>query len=80
MTTTDTDLKPTYITIVHAAEILGKSHWTIRRWVHQGILPAKQLGGRGKHWLIDLEDVNQLIDHQGAVLDQLDKKGAEKND
>ena len=68
-TTSTTDLKPTYVTIVHAAEILGKSHWTIRRWVHQGILPATQLGGRRKHWLIDLEDVNQLIE-----------KGADKND
>ena len=67
--TSTTDSKPTYITIVHAAEILGKSHWTIRRWVHQGILPAKQLGGPGKHWLIDMEDVHQLIE-----------KGAEKSD
>ena len=67
--TSTTDLKPTYVTIVHAAEILGKSHWTIRSWVHKGILPATQLGGRRKHWLIDLEDVNQLIE-----------KGADKND
>ena len=53
--------KPTYITIQRAAEELGITHWTLRRWIDQGVLPATQIGGPGKRLLIHQDDLNELI-------------------
>ena len=53
--------KPVYITIQRAAQELGITHWTLRRWIDQGVLPATQIGGPGKRLLIDQDDLNELI-------------------
>ena len=53
--------KPKYITIQRAAEELGITHWTLRRWIDQGVLPATQIGGPGKRLLIHKDDLNELI-------------------
>jgi excisionase family DNA binding protein len=37
-------VRPRLLIIQHAADYVGVSHWTIRRWLDRGILAALRLG------------------------------------
>jgi len=51
-------LKGKLITINQAAELLSVSHYTIRRWIKSGYLPACKIGGSLR---IDEADIEALL-------------------
>ena len=49
------------MTVPEVAEVLGTCDQTVRRYVHRGILPAIQIGSRGR-MLFHPEDVQALLE------------------
>jgi|GEM_PF-2149913 len=47
------------LTVVEAAQRVGRSMSTIRRWIRSGLLPATMAGGR---WLIEPDALDELRD------------------
>jgi len=52
---------PTFLTPQEVSELLRVSAQTVRRWIHDGDLPAYKIG-RG--WRIREEDLNLWLDRQ----------------
>lgn len=47
-----------FFRITDAAEYLGLSAATVRKFIAQGIIPARKLGGA---WLIDIDELNDAL-------------------
>lgn len=47
------------LTVVEAAQRVGRSTSTVRRWIRSGLLPAAMAGGR---WRIDPDALDELRD------------------
>ena len=48
------------VNVVQAAAILGKSTWTVRRYIHDGTLLAEKLGDNTSAWVLNRADVERL--------------------
>lgn len=55
------------ITVREAAEDLGCSPESVRRYIHQGILAADKVGSQ---WLIDTFDLECFEDKEGEIEDE----------
>ena len=53
--------RPRWLSTGTAGLRLGRHPETVRRWVEEGVLVGRQLGGRGKHWQVWSESVDNLI-------------------
>lgn len=51
--------RPRLLTITEAAELLGHSQQTVRRWIADGRLPACRPGG--SHYRVAPADVERLV-------------------
>lgn len=60
-----------FLTTGEAAERLGISIPTVKRWIERGALLGGPVGGR---WLVSRESVEQLVRVRGSLLD-LDREG-----
>jgi excisionase family DNA binding protein len=49
-----------FLTVTQAAVALNVSEKTVRRRLDDGSLPGRQLGGKGKKWLVPVTAVNAL--------------------
>jgi excisionase family DNA binding protein len=54
------------LTVVEAAEKVGRSMSTVRRWIRSALLPAAMPGGR---WLIDPDALDELRDGNYPMLE-----------
>jgi excisionase family DNA binding protein len=54
------------LTVVEAAQRMGRSTSTVRRWIRSGLLPAEMAGGR---WRIDPDRLNELGDGTYPMLE-----------
>lgn len=53
---------PSYVSVEHAAQLMDVSHWTVRRWITAGSLPAKKLPSGGlRIAVVDLEQIGELV-------------------
>ena len=60
-----------FLTTGEAADRLGVSIPTVKRWIERGALAGGPLGGR---WVVSPESVEQLVGLR-AALDELDREG-----
>lgn len=60
-----------FLTTGQAAQRLGVSIPTVKRWIEQGILAG---GALGRRWLVSAESVEQLV-HLRESLVELDQEG-----
>lgn len=49
------------LTVEEAADRLGASIWTIRRWLQQGRIKGVQPGGRRLGWRIPASEIDALL-------------------
>jgi excisionase family DNA binding protein len=49
------------LTTEQAADQLGASVWTIRRWLHEGRIKGVMPGGRRLGWRIPQEEITRLL-------------------
>ncbi|ULP48066.1 helix-turn-helix domain-containing protein [Mycolicibacter virginiensis] len=55
-------IEPSYVTLEVAAQLMGVSHWTVRRWISAGHLPARKLPSGGlRVAVVDLEAVGEPV-------------------
>jgi excisionase family DNA binding protein len=54
------------ITVAQAAEILGKSRWTVVRRIKNGELGAEKLGDNTAAWLLNRAEVERFARNQTA--------------
>ena len=55
-------ITPSYVSVDVAAALMGVSHWTVRRWITAGALPARKLpSGALRVAVADLEDIGQPV-------------------
>ena len=55
-------IAPSYVSVDVAAALMGVSHWTIRRWITAGALPARKLPSGGLRVAVsDLEAVGEPV-------------------
>lgn len=59
-------LKKRLYTVLEAADYLGRSVWSIRRLIWEGVLPSVRVHGRVH---LDLADMDRLIE-QSKVLEE----------
>ena len=50
-----------WLTLAQAAEYLQVSPFTLRRWIKDKKLPAKQLNGRKSQWRIKANDLEDFL-------------------
>jgi excisionase family DNA binding protein len=50
-----------WLTIQEVAERFGLSHRTIRRWIHEGKLPASTVGGSSRTLRVAAIDADRLL-------------------
>ena len=50
-----------WLTVDQAAEYLQVSPVTVRRWIKEKLLPAKQLNGRKSPWRIAAAEVERFL-------------------
>lgn len=53
-------LEPLTLGVREAASLLGVSHWTIRRWIRMGKIPALKLGRRT---VVELSALRLLVEN-----------------
>jgi excisionase family DNA binding protein len=55
-------ITPSYVSVDIAATLMGVSHWTVRRWITAGALPARKLPSGGLRVAVaDLEEVGEPV-------------------
>jgi excisionase family DNA binding protein len=55
-------ITPSYVSVDIAAALMGVSHWTVRRWITAGALPARKLPSGGLRVAVaDLEEVGEPV-------------------
>lgn len=55
-------ITPSYVSVEIAGQLMGVSHWTVRRWITAGALPARKLPSGGLRVAVaDLEEVGELV-------------------
>lgn len=55
-------ITPSYVSVDVAAALMGVSHWTVRRWITAGSLPARKLPSGGLRVAVaDLEEVGEPV-------------------
>ena len=55
-------IAPSYVSVDIAAALMGVSHWTVRRWITAGALPARKLPSGGLRVAVtDLEEVGEPV-------------------
>lgn len=55
-------IAPSYVSVEHAAALMDVTHWTIRRWVTDGYLPARKLpSGSLRIAVADLEELGEHV-------------------
>lgn len=55
-------IAPSYVSVEHAAQLMDCSHWTIRRWITSGALPARKMPSGGIRVAVaDLERVGEPV-------------------
>lgn len=55
-------IAPSYVSVDVAATLMGVSHWTIRRWITAGALPARKMpSGCLRVAVADLEAVGEPV-------------------
>ena len=55
-------ITPSYVSVEIAAQLMGVSHWTVRRWITAGALPARKLPSGGLRVAVaDLEEVGEPV-------------------
>ena len=55
-------ITPGYVSVDIAASLMGVSHWTVRRWITAGALPARKLPSGGLRVAVaDLEEVGEPV-------------------
>jgi excisionase family DNA binding protein len=57
----DTKEAATMLTVEEAADRLGASLWTVRRWLQQGRIRGVMPGGRRLGWRIPASEIDQLL-------------------
>jgi excisionase family DNA binding protein len=55
-------ITPSYVSVDIAAALMGVSHWTVRRWITSGALPARKLPSGGLRVAVaDLEEIGEPV-------------------
>lgn len=55
-------IAPSYVSVEIAAALMGVSHWTVRRWITAGALPARKLPSGGLRVAVaDLEEIGEPV-------------------
>ena len=55
-------ITPSYVSVEIAAQLMGVSHWTVRRWITAGALPARKMpSGALRVAVADLEEVGEPV-------------------
>lgn len=55
-------ITPSYVSVDIAAALMGVSHWTVRRWITSGSLPARKLPSGGLRVAVaDLEEIGEPV-------------------
>ena len=55
-------ITPSYVSVDIAAAPMGVSHWTVRRWITAGALPARKLPSGGLRVAVaDLAEVGEPV-------------------
>jgi excisionase family DNA binding protein len=55
-------IAPSYVTVDAAAALMSVSHWTVRRWITNGALPARKMPSGGLRVAVaDLEKVGEAV-------------------
>lgn len=55
-------IAPSYVSVDVAAALMGVSHWTVRRWITAGALPARKMpSGCLRVAVADLEAVGEPV-------------------
>jgi hypothetical protein len=55
-------ITPSYVSVAIAGQLMGVSHWTVRRWITAGALPARKLPSGGLRVAVaDLEEVGEPV-------------------
>jgi excisionase family DNA binding protein len=62
-------LEPLTLGVCDAAGLLGVSHWTIRRWIRIGRLPAVKLGRRT---VVEIAALKDLVEKSRSILNSMD--------
>ncbi len=69
------------VTVREAAEDLGCSPESVRRYIHQGVLPAEKVGSQ---WLIDTYDLDRIdeeeVEGEEETEDEEEVEGEEEAD
>ncbi len=65
------------ITVREAAEDLGCSPESVRRYIHQGVLPAEKVGSQ---WLIDTYDLDCIDEEEVEGEEEYDDDDDEADD
>ena len=63
-------IAPSFISVDHAAQLMDVSHWTIRRWITSGALPARKLPSGGLRIAVaDLAAIGESVrpDRSGSL-------------
>jgi excisionase family DNA binding protein len=62
-------LEPLTLSVRDAAGLLGVSHWTIRRWIRFGTLPAVKLGRRT---VVEVSALKDLVEKSRSVSNSIE--------
>jgi excisionase family DNA binding protein len=55
-------ITPSYVSVDIAAALMGVSHWTVRRWITAGALPARKLPSGGLRVAVaDLDEIGEPV-------------------
>jgi len=55
------------LTVAETAKLMGRSTEQIRRYLREGVLPGRRLGGQ---WFVDRADVDAMLHQRRAENDQ----------
>jgi excisionase family DNA binding protein len=59
--------QPEHLTLAQAADRIGVSRWTVRRWVNSGKLQAIHPGGGTNPMLVTAASVDAIVSNLEAV-------------
>jgi excisionase family DNA binding protein len=61
-----TEQQPSYLTALEAAQLLRRHRATVYRWLEQGLLPGRKVGGS---WLVNAAELKRVLETSDADSD-----------